>query len=80
MKLCCEKMYSIQDFSSFPNEENKKGKEKKLFYSECSFKRDKYIFAVCLFFRSSNCSRIARVGIGRQQKCNTFDLYLVATK
>ena len=30
MKLCCEKMYSIQDFSSFPNEENKKGKEKKL--------------------------------------------------
>lgn len=31
MKLCCEKMYSIQDFSSFPNEENKKGKEKKNF-------------------------------------------------
>ena len=24
-------MYSIQDFSSFPNEENKKGKEKKNF-------------------------------------------------
>ena len=74
MKLCCEKMYSIQDFSSFPNEENKKGKK-----TFCSFKRDKYIFAVCLFFRSSNCSRIARVRIG-QQKCNTFDLYLVTTK
>ena len=33
MKLCCEKMYSIQDFSSFPNEENKKGKEKKKNFS-----------------------------------------------
>ena len=34
MKLCCEKMYSIQDFSSFPNEENKKGKKPKFFFSK----------------------------------------------